>query len=109
MPQVSGNRENQERGHSRGFIRPPAKIEAHNYTLGKSEHTPEGLPLRAEMFVQRLLADKRVLSPQISPSAMLGDKALPSPASKKLEPIIQSEVSQKEKHQYSILTHIYGI
>ena len=27
----------------------------------------------------------------------------------KLEPIIQSEVSQKEKHQYTILTHIYGI
>ena len=27
----------------------------------------------------------------------------------KLEPIIQSEVSLKEKHQYSILTHIYGI
>ena len=25
----------------------------------------------------------------------------------KLDPIIQSEVSQKEKHQYSILTHIY--
>ena len=27
----------------------------------------------------------------------------------KLELIIQSEVSQKEKHQYSILTYIYGI
>ena len=27
----------------------------------------------------------------------------------KLEPIIQSEVSQKEKHQCTILTHIYGI
>ena len=27
----------------------------------------------------------------------------------KLEPIIQSKVSQKEKHQYSILMHIYGI
>ena len=27
----------------------------------------------------------------------------------KLEPIIQSEVSQKDKHQYSILTHIYRI
>ena len=27
----------------------------------------------------------------------------------KLEPIIQNEVSQKEKHQYSILTHMYGI
>ena len=27
----------------------------------------------------------------------------------KLEPIMQSEVSQKEKHQYSILMHIYGI
>ena len=27
----------------------------------------------------------------------------------KLEPIIQSKVSQKEKHQYSILLHTYGI
>ena len=27
----------------------------------------------------------------------------------KLETIILSEVSQKEKYQYSILTHIYGI
>ena len=26
-----------------------------------------------------------------------------------LEPIIQSEVSQKDKHHYSILMHIYGI
>ena len=26
----------------------------------------------------------------------------------KLEPIVQSEVSQKEKHQYSLLMHIYG-
>ena len=27
----------------------------------------------------------------------------------KLEPIIQSEVSQKDKDHYSILTHIYAI
>ena len=27
----------------------------------------------------------------------------------KLEPITQSKVSQKEKYQYSILTHKYGI
>ena len=27
----------------------------------------------------------------------------------KLEPIIQSKVSQKEKYQYSVLMHIYGI
>ena len=27
----------------------------------------------------------------------------------KLEPFIQSEVSQKDKDHYSILTHIYGI
>ena len=27
----------------------------------------------------------------------------------KLEPIIQSKVSQKEKHQYSILMYRYGI
>ena len=27
----------------------------------------------------------------------------------KLEPIMQSEISQKGKDQYSILTHIYGI
>ena len=25
----------------------------------------------------------------------------------KLEPTVQGKVSQKEKHQYSILTHIY--
>ena len=27
----------------------------------------------------------------------------------KLKPIIQSEVSQKEKHQFSIVMHIYEI
>ena len=27
----------------------------------------------------------------------------------KLKPIIQSEVSQKDKQQYSILTHLYGV
>ena len=27
----------------------------------------------------------------------------------KLEPILHSEVSQKEKHQYSILIHIYRV
>ena len=27
----------------------------------------------------------------------------------KLETIIQSEVSQKEKHKYRILMHVYGI
>ena len=27
----------------------------------------------------------------------------------KLEPIIHSAVNQKEKHQYSILMHIYGL
>ena len=27
----------------------------------------------------------------------------------KLEPIIQSEASQKEKHQYSILTHVWNL
>ena len=26
-----------------------------------------------------------------------------------LEPIVQSEVSQKEKYKYHVLTHIYGI
>ena len=27
----------------------------------------------------------------------------------KLEPIVQSKVSQKDKDHYSILTHVYGI
>ena len=27
----------------------------------------------------------------------------------KLEPIIQSEIKKKKKHQYSMVTHIYGI
>ena len=40
---------------------------------------------------------------------MVGPGVLVGGLSSSLEPIIQSEVSQKEKHQYSILTHIYGI
>ena len=28
---------------------------------------------------------------------------------RKLEPVIQNEVSQKEKNKYHILTHVYGI
>ena len=35
--------------------------------------------------------------------------AIINSAAMKPEPIIQSEVSQKEKHQYGIVTHIYGI
>ena len=35
--------------------------------------------------------------------------ALESVLMRWMEAIIQREVSQKEKHQYSILTHIYGI
>ena len=45
-------------------------------------------------------------------SSLLHLKAIfdPSPENKRvMRPLIQSEVSQKEKHQYSILTHIYGI
>ena len=33
----------------------------------------------------------------------------PSMKGMKLEPIIQSEVTQKEKDKYHILTHIFGI
>ena len=33
----------------------------------------------------------------------------PSPSPTESKPIMESEVSQEEKHQYSILTHIYGI
>ena len=35
--------------------------------------------------------------------------AIINTAAMKLEPIIQSEVSQKDKDQHSILMHIYGI
>ena len=43
-------------------------------------------------------------SPEIITTILLAQKNMCV-----LEPIIQNEVSQKEKHQYSILTHIYGI
>ena len=38
-----------------------------------------------------------------------GPSAVPRELTAQETAIIQSEVSQKEKHQYSILTHIYGI
>ena len=41
--------------------------------------------------------------PHPEPSSFLPPRTIP------LEPIIQNEIRQKEKHQYSILTHIYGI
>ena len=52
-------------------------------------------------------------SHEIKRPLLLGRKAMTnlddSVLKSRMEPIIQSEVSQKEKHQYSILTHIYGI
>ena len=38
-----------------------------------------------------------------------GIKVKENSLDKRISTFIQSEVSQKEKHQYSILTHIYGI
>ena len=48
-------------------------------------------------------------SHEIKRRLLLGRKVMTKMRWMKLEPIIQSEVSQKEKHQYSIITHIYGI
>ena len=41
--------------------------------------------------------------------AILNSAVLSSGVDVSLEPVIQSEVSQKEKNKYSILTHIRGI
>ena len=41
--------------------------------------------------------------------AILNSAVLSSGVDVSLEPVIQSEVSQKEKNKYSILTHICGI
>ena len=43
-------------------------------------------------------------SQEINRHLLFGRKAMTN-----LDSILQSEVSQKEKHQYSILTHIYRI
>ena len=52
-------------------------------------------------------------SHEVKRPLLLGRKAMTnlddSVLKSRMEPIIQSEVSQKEKHQYSILTYIYGI
>ena len=48
-------------------------------------------------------------SHEIKRRLLLGRKVMTKMRWMKLEPIVQSEVSQKEKHQYSIITHIYGI
>ena len=40
---------------------------------------------------------------------IVGKREMLKSINKKKLPIIHSEVSQKEKHQYSILMHIYGI
>ena len=59
------------------------------------QHPPSCLTTEEKFYFQK--AEENVIDPKEQKEK------------KKWEPIIQSEVSQKEKHQYSILGHIYGI
>ena len=63
------------------------------------------------MFISRLMGKKAVVIYTMEDYSVIKKNAFESVLKRwmKLEPIIQSEVRQKEKHQYSILTHIYGI
>ena len=70
----------------------PTKIKSVTVSIVSPSICHEVMELDAMILVFRMLSFKPVLMRWM-----------------KLEPIIQSEVSQKEKHQYSILTHIYGI
>jgi len=60
------------------------------------------------MFINRYMDKEAVI--QIS-NSVIKRNAFESVLMKwtKLEPIMQSEVSQKVKYKYHILTHIYGI
>ena len=50
-----------------------------------------------------------MLHPPIVNSERTSLSSLKGPRWMDLEPVIQSEVSQKEKNKYRMLTHIYGI
>ena len=59
--------------------------------------------------VQHFKIITRIMSDKIIPVSKTNTPESVLMRWRKLEPIIQSEVSQKEKHQWSILMHIYGI
>ena len=63
------------------------------------------------MFIGRLIGKKAVVICTMGDYSVIKKNAFDSVLMRwmKLEPIIQSEVSQKGKDQYSILTHIHGI
>ena len=69
--------------------------------------------VRDFLFLDSKITADGDCSQEIKRPLLLGRKAMTnlddSVLKSRMEPIIQSEVSQKEKHQYSILTHIYGI
>ena len=64
----------------------------------------------AQMSISRRMDKKAVVHIRMEYYPAIAKNAFESVLMRwmKLEPIIQ-KVSQKEKHQYSILTHIYGI
>ena len=63
------------------------------------------------MFISRQMDKKAVVHIHNVPQSAIKKDTFDSVLMRwmKLEPIIQSEVSQKDKHQYSILTYIFGI
>ena len=95
-------------------------LPTNSWTLGYSQPEPVYKPSlttlpriswpKEEAFLDELSITLRPPPPQI-PSSLIYSPSLIKVLMRwmKLEPIIQSEVSQEEKHQYSILTHIYGI
>ena len=81
---------------------------SHDCPLMLGLHTSSALEAQCENFVSVIFNERLegLFKSKASKTNFINLFLLKSTA---LEPIIQSEVSQKEKHQYSILTHIYGI
>ena len=86
-------------------------------SITNSQNPPKPMSIESVMPSNHLiLCCPLLLLPSIIPSTMEYYSAIENNVFEsvlmrwmKLEPIIQNEVSHKEKHQYSLLTHIYGI
>ena len=101
-----------QQSHCQAYTRRKPKSKKTHVSRCSLQHYLQQLEHGSNLDVQQQIMDKEVVV-QIHDGMLLSIKrnAFESGLMRwmNLEPIIQSEVSQKGKDKYHILTHIYGI
>ena len=99
-----------QQSHSQAYTQRKPKLKKTHVSHCSLQHYLQQLEHGSNLDVQQQIMDKEVVV-QIHDGILLSHKRecllVSSNEVMNLEPIIQSEVSQKEKDKYRILSHIY--